>query len=85
LAELGTTLFVRSCRSVELTAEGALVLDDARRVTSELDGLRDELEGGVDQTRTRSGRRHVRRRRSSVKDRRAEHRRFGIVAPASQA
>ena len=43
-AELGITLFTRSSRSVELTPEGALVLDYARRVLSEVDGLRDELD-----------------------------------------
>ncbi len=43
-AELGITLFTRSSRSVELTAEGALVLDYAQRVLSEVDGLRDELD-----------------------------------------
>ena len=43
-AELGITLFTRSSRSVELTAEGELVLDYAQRVISEVDGLRDELD-----------------------------------------
>jgi len=41
---LGITLFTRSSRSVELTAEGELVLDYAQRVISEVDGLRDELD-----------------------------------------
>lgn len=39
-SELGITLFTRSSRSVELTTEGALVLDYAQRVLSEVDGLR---------------------------------------------
>jgi DNA-binding transcriptional LysR family regulator len=43
-AELGITLFTRSSRSVDLTPEGALVLDYAQRVLSEVDGLRDELD-----------------------------------------
>ena len=43
-SELGITLFTRSSRSVELTPEGALVLDYAQRVLSEVDGLRDELD-----------------------------------------
>jgi DNA-binding transcriptional LysR family regulator len=43
-AELGITLFTRSSRNVEITPEGTLVLDYARRVLSEVDGLRDELD-----------------------------------------
>ncbi len=43
-SELGITLFTRSSRSVELTSEGAVVLDYAQRVLSEVDGLRDELD-----------------------------------------
>ena len=43
-SELGITLFTRSSRSVEITAEGELVLDYAQRVISEVDGLRDELD-----------------------------------------
>ena len=43
-AELGITLFTRSSRSVDLTSEGAVVLEYAKRVLSEVDGLRDELD-----------------------------------------
>jgi Bacterial regulatory helix-turn-helix protein, lysR family len=43
-AELGLTLFTRSSRSVEITTEGALVVDYARRVLSEVEGMRDELD-----------------------------------------
>jgi DNA-binding transcriptional LysR family regulator len=43
-AELGITLFTRSSRRVELTADGALVLDYAERVLCEVEGLRDELD-----------------------------------------
>jgi DNA-binding transcriptional LysR family regulator len=43
-AELGIALFTRSSRRVELTADGALVLDYAERVLSEVEGLRDELD-----------------------------------------
>jgi len=43
-AELGITIFHRSSRRVEITPEGALVLDHARRVLSEVEGLRDELD-----------------------------------------
>jgi DNA-binding transcriptional LysR family regulator len=42
--ELGVTVFRRTSRSVELTAEGRLVLDHAHRVLAEVDGLRDELD-----------------------------------------
>src|SRR5436305_1781291 len=43
-AELGITLFTRTSRNVELTPEGTVVLEYARRVLSEVDGLRDELD-----------------------------------------
>ena len=43
-SELGITLFHRSSRSVDITAEGELVLDYAQRVIAEVDGLRDELD-----------------------------------------
>jgi DNA-binding transcriptional LysR family regulator len=42
--ELGITLFTRTSRNVELTPEGAVVVDYAKRVLSEVDGLRDELD-----------------------------------------
>lgn len=42
--ELGITLFTRTSRNVELTSEGRVVVDYARRVLSEVDGLRDELD-----------------------------------------
>jgi len=43
-SELGITIFHRSSRRVEITPEGELVLDYARRVLSEVEGLRDELD-----------------------------------------
>jgi DNA-binding transcriptional LysR family regulator len=43
-AELGIQVFTRSSRSVELTAEGRLVLDYAHRVLHEVEGLQNELE-----------------------------------------
>ncbi|MBI5105653.1 MAG: LysR family transcriptional regulator [Solirubrobacterales bacterium] len=43
-AELGCQVFRRTSRSVELTAEGRLVLDYAHRVLSEVEGLHNELE-----------------------------------------
>jgi DNA-binding transcriptional LysR family regulator len=43
-AELGIQVFTRSSRSVELTAEGRLVLDYAHRVLHEVEGLHNELE-----------------------------------------
>ena len=42
--ELGIQVFTRSSRSVELTAEGRLVLDYAHRVLHEVEGLQNELE-----------------------------------------
>jgi DNA-binding transcriptional LysR family regulator len=42
--ELGIQVFHRTSRSVELTAEGRLVLDYARRVLHEVEGLHNELE-----------------------------------------
>lgn len=43
-SELGIQVFTRSSRSVELTAEGRLVLDYAHRVLHEVEGLQNELE-----------------------------------------
>lgn len=42
--ELGCDVLLRSSRSVELTDEGAVVLEYAHRVLAEVDGLKDELE-----------------------------------------
>jgi DNA-binding transcriptional LysR family regulator len=42
--ELGVEVFRRTSRSVELTAEGEVILGYAQRVLTELDGLRTELE-----------------------------------------
>jgi DNA-binding transcriptional LysR family regulator len=47
-SELGTELFIRTTRSVELTPAGTAVIARARRVLAEIEGLRgdvDELEG----------------------------------------
>jgi DNA-binding transcriptional LysR family regulator len=43
-AELNITLFTRSSRRVELTADGAFFVAHAKRVLAEVDGLRDELD-----------------------------------------
>jgi DNA-binding transcriptional LysR family regulator len=43
-AELGVEVFRRTSRSVELTAEGRVILDYAQRVLAEVDGLHSELE-----------------------------------------
>ena len=42
--ELGIEVFRRTSRSVELTAEGQVILGYAQRVLSEVDGMRSELE-----------------------------------------
>jgi DNA-binding transcriptional LysR family regulator len=42
--ELGVEVFRRTSRSVELTAEGRVILGYARRVLAEVDGMRAELE-----------------------------------------
>src|SRR5919109_2352193 len=42
--ELGVEVFRRTSRSVELTAEGRLILGYAHRVLAEVDGLHSELE-----------------------------------------
>jgi DNA-binding transcriptional LysR family regulator len=42
--ELGVEVFRRTSRSVELTAEGRLILGYAQRVLAEVDGLHSELE-----------------------------------------
>src|ERR671930_91627 len=42
--ELGFDVFRRTSRSVELTAEGRVILACAQRVLAEVDGLHDELE-----------------------------------------
>ena len=42
--ELGVKVFRRTSRSVELTAEGRVILDYAKRVLAEVDGLHNELE-----------------------------------------
>src|ERR671931_400465 len=42
--ELGFDVFRRTSRSVELTAEGRVILACAQRVLAEVDGLQDELE-----------------------------------------
>src|ERR671936_191243 len=42
--ELGFEVFRRTSRSVELTAEGRVILACAQRVLAEVDGLHDELE-----------------------------------------
>jgi DNA-binding transcriptional LysR family regulator len=42
--ELGFEVFRRTSRSVELTAEGQVILSCAQRVLAEVDGLQDELE-----------------------------------------
>jgi DNA-binding transcriptional LysR family regulator len=42
--ELGFEVFRRTSRSVELTAEGEVILSCAQRVLAEVDGLHDELE-----------------------------------------
>jgi DNA-binding transcriptional LysR family regulator len=42
--ELGFDVFRRTSRSVELTAEGQVILSCAQRVLAEVDGLHDELE-----------------------------------------
>jgi DNA-binding transcriptional LysR family regulator len=43
-AELGVEVFRRTSRSVELTAEGRVILGYAQRVLAEVDGLHSELE-----------------------------------------
>jgi DNA-binding transcriptional LysR family regulator len=42
--ELGVEVFRRTSRSVELTAEGRVILGYAQRVLAEVDGMRSELE-----------------------------------------
>jgi DNA-binding transcriptional LysR family regulator len=42
--ELGVEVFRRTSRSVELTAEGRVILGYAQRVMAEVDGMRSELE-----------------------------------------
>src|SRR5262245_57207873 len=42
--ELGVEVFRRTSRSVELTAEGRVILGYAQRVLAEVDGLHSELE-----------------------------------------
>jgi DNA-binding transcriptional LysR family regulator len=42
--ELGVEVFRRTSRSVELTAEGRVILGYAQRVLTEVDGMRSELE-----------------------------------------
>src|ERR687894_751614 len=42
--ELGVEVFRRTSRSVELTAEGGVILGYAERVLAEVDGLHSELE-----------------------------------------
>ena len=41
--EIGVEVFQRTSRSVELTAEGRVILDYAHRVIAEVDGLHSEL------------------------------------------
>src|SRR6185503_4140026 len=43
-SELGLEVFRRTSRSVELTAEGRVILGYAQRVLAEVDGLHSELE-----------------------------------------